>query len=116
MENKLILIPFMKNPRGFRRFVIQLGLAICGALLYGGITYLASTGPFTIEKAIFIGGPTSLLLACTGSTELPSDSFFYTVAFLILVNAVIGGIIGIVAGRCYSYVIGVLNPKGNHEN
>ena len=93
-----------------------MALALCGALLYGVITYRARNAPFTIPNVLFIALPAGLLLKCFGATELPPDSFFNTIAFYVIVNAILGAIIFLVVGNFLRLVIRLLDGKGDHNN
>jgi hypothetical protein len=103
--------------------MLQLGLCFCGALLYGGMTYLARNDP-PIKYAILYGLPTELLLTCMGTAEGPSNnSFSLTLPCVIFVNSIVGAFAFFVVGNCFrlvikavQFIIKSFSTKGDYEN
>ena len=97
----------MRPPKTSRCWLYQSSLALCGALLYGVITYRLSAGPFSLPSFYLTVAPAALICKCIGAEPDTSlaGSFTRTAAFFVIVNAVVGALLLIVLGNVVLLII-----------
>ena len=107
----------MQILKRFHGPLLQFGMAICGALLLGFLTFhVMGLPPFNLGIFLFIVGPAYVLLKCIGvdSKTLEADSFFRTYKFCIIVNAALGATIFLILGNIFRSIIRASRKKGDH--